>query len=71
MESYRTWLYRNAPASRMEEKKRDYFSPEEIEAILRAARQNPQIMGVFSACVPRGLAEIERESQNPGAPCSH
>ena len=71
LESYRTWLYRNVPASRTEEKKRDYFSPEEIEAILRAARQNPQIMGVFSACVPRGLAEIEQESQNPDVPCSH
>src|SRR5271165_3298361 len=65
LESYRTWLYRNVPASRMEEKKRDYFSPEEIEAILRAARQNPQIMGRFSACVPRDLTEIERESENP------
>jgi len=70
LESYRAWLYRNVPPSRMEEKKRDYFSPEEIEAILRAARQNPQIMSVFSACVPRGLAEIERESRNPDAPCA-
>ena len=70
LESYRTWLYRNVPASRMEEKKRDYFSPEEIESILRAARQNPQIMSAFSACVPRGLAEIERESRNPNAPCA-
>jgi len=71
LESYRTWLYCNIPASRIEKKKRDYFSPEEIEAILRAARQNPQIMGVFSACVPRDLAEVERKSQNPGAPCAH
>jgi hypothetical protein len=70
LELYRTWLYRNVPPSRMEEKKRDYFSPEEIEAILQAARQNPQIMSAFAACVPRGLAEIERESRNPGAPCS-
>ncbi len=69
LESYRTWLYRNVPASRMEEKKRDYFSPEEIEAILRATEQNPQLMDVFAACVPRGRAEIELASRNPGAPC--
>jgi integrase len=71
LESYRIWLYRNVPASKIEEKKRDYFSPEEIEVILRAAQQNPQIMGVFSTCVPRDVAEIERRSQNPGAPCPH
>jgi len=71
LESFRKWLYRNVPASRMEEKKRDYFSPEEIEAILLAVRQNPQIIGIFSACVPRGPAEIERESRNPGALCTH
>ena len=69
LESYRVWLYRNVPPSRMEEKRRDYFSPEEIEAILRAAQQNPQIMGVFSACVPRGLKEVERLSRDPRAPC--
>ena len=70
LESFRTWLYRNVPASRMEEKKRDYFSPEEIEAILQAAQRNPRIMAVFSACVPRGLAEIKSESQDPSAPCA-
>lgn len=70
LESFRVWLYRNVPASRMEEKKRDYFSPEEIESILRAARQNPQIMRVFLACVPRNLIEVERESRNPGSSCS-
>ena len=63
LESYRKWLYRNIPASRIEGKKRNYFSPEEIEAILLAVRQDPQIMGIFSACVPRGLAEVERESR--------
>jgi hypothetical protein len=71
LESYRTWLYDNIPPSRIAEKKRDYFSPEEIEAILRATAQNPQIMGIFSACVPRNLAEIEREARDPGAPCPH
>jgi hypothetical protein len=70
LQSYRKWLYRNVPASRMDEKKRDYFSPEEIEAIQRAAERNPKIMAVFTACIPRDRAEIERESRNPGAPCA-
>jgi integrase len=70
LESYRTWLYRNVPANKIERKKRDYFSPEEIEAILLAARQNPQIISIFSACVPRNLAEIERQALNPGARCA-
>ncbi len=70
LESYREWLYRNIPASRMEEKKRDYFTPDEIEAILAAERRNPRIMGVFAACVPRGLADIDRESRNPNLPCA-
>jgi len=69
LESYRTWLYRNVPPNRMEEKKRDYFSPEEIEAILSAVRQNPQMMRRFSACMPRNLTDIERESREPSASC--
>jgi hypothetical protein len=70
LESYRMWLYQNVPAGRVNEKKRDYFSPEEIEAILRATARNPQMMAVFTACIPRGRAEIERESRNPGEPCA-
>ena len=69
LESYRIWLYNNVPANKIEEKKRDYFSPAEIDAILLAARLDPQIMRAFSACVPRGLAEVEQRAQNPGAPC--
>jgi integrase len=58
LESYRTWLYRNIPPKHLPEKMRDYFSPEEIEAILAASRRNPQVMDVFSARPPRNLAEI-------------
>lgn len=70
LESYRTWLYRNVPASRMEEKKRDYFSPEEIETIRQATARNPKMMAVFTTCVPRDREEIEQESRNPDAPCA-
>jgi hypothetical protein len=69
LQSYRTWLYRNIPPSRMEEKKRDYFSPAEIDAILRVERQNPEVMRTFARCVPLSLADIEREAQQPAAAC--
>jgi hypothetical protein len=69
LESYRGWLYRNVPPSRMEEKRRDYFSPEEIEAILQAVQQDPAIGSALSTCVPRSLGAIERLSRSPGGPC--
>jgi integrase len=67
--SFRAWLYLNVPADRMEEKKRDYFSPSEIEAILAAMHSNPEIMRTFSKCVPRDLAAIAWEVNNPAAAC--
>ncbi len=69
LEQYRTWLYRNIPRDRIAEKKRDYFSPDEIEAILRAEKQRPGMMRRFAQCVPRNLAEIEDEARNPSVSC--
>jgi hypothetical protein len=70
LQSFRTWLYRNIPLNRMEEKKRDYFSPSEIQAILSAVQGNPQLIQTFVRCVPMDLAEIEREIQSPEGACS-
>jgi len=69
LQSYREWLYRNIPASRIEAKKRDYFSPEEIGAILRAERRHLEVMRAFERCVPLNLSDIEREAQQPAAAC--
>jgi hypothetical protein len=71
LESFRIWLYRNIPSRYLEQKRRDYFSPEEIEAILRAEREEPGVMQRLSTCVPRNLAEIEREIRNPSSRCDH
>jgi hypothetical protein len=60
LQAYRAWLYRNIPPERMNEKKRDYFSPEEIAAILRIAKTNPGFVRDLERCVPRNDAEIER-----------
>ncbi|MGH9846517.1 MAG: M48 family metalloprotease [Blastocatellia bacterium] len=32
---YRRWLYQNIPARKLEEKRRNYFTPEEIDAVPR------------------------------------
>lgn len=69
LEIYRSWLYRNVPAKRVKEKKRHYYSPEEITAILRAQKQRPEIMAAFLRCIPRNLAEIEQAARNPAGRC--
>ncbi len=69
LQLFRTWLYGNIPPNRVAEKKRDYFSPEEIEAILQAEKQHPEIMRTFARCIPGNLAEIERETRKPAAAC--
>jgi len=69
LESYRKWLYRNIPPSRLEEKKRDYFSPVEIEAILHARELNGEVMRTFARCMPMNLAEIEAAEKNPAIRC--
>src|SRR5262245_45562900 len=69
LEIYRTWLYRNIPRDTEAEKKRDYYTPEEIEALLQTETQHPGIMGKFLRCVPRNLAEITQEEVAPAADC--
>ncbi len=59
LKAYRRWLYTNVPASRLDEKRRDYFSPEEIDAIETAAKDRPQLYDAWRRHVPRSLAEIE------------
>lgn len=71
LQLYRTWLYQNVPANRMPEKKANYFSPEEIDAILRAVREDPHVMQTFARCVPRDIMEIQREARNPSGSCDH
>ena len=55
---YRRWLYQNIPAKNLDEKKRNYFSPEEIEKMLEILKQKPQMIDVWRKKVPRNLGEI-------------
>lgn len=67
--AYRRWLYANIPSARIAAKKRDYFTPEEIEAIVKAARENPGILEVYRHCIPHNLAAVESEAANPAGAC--
>jgi hypothetical protein len=58
LKAYRQWLYRNIPAKKMAEKRRNYFSPEEIEAIEAKVKQKPEWLQYFLKYVPRNLQEI-------------
>ena len=55
---YRQWLYQNIPAEKIAAKKRDYFSPEEIDLILQAIEKKPGLIDFWIKNVPRNLKEI-------------
>ena len=61
LKEYRQWLYRNIPARSLEEKKRDYFSPEEIDAMVSATQKRPDLFAHWFKHVPRNLKEILAE----------
>jgi hypothetical protein len=57
--AYRTWLYDHIPLNKLAEKRRDYFSPEEIDAIVAAATQRPDLLDYWIHHVPMNLADIQ------------
>jgi hypothetical protein len=61
LKEYRQWLYQHIPAKRVEEKKRNYFSPEEIDAIVAATQRQPELFAYWRKHVPRNLKEILAE----------
>jgi hypothetical protein len=61
LKAYRKWLYANVPAKKLAEKQRNYFSPEEIDAIELKRKQYPELMPYWLKRVPRNLQEIARE----------
>lgn len=40
LKEYRDWLYQNIPQKNLAEKQRDYFSPEEIDKVMKLFQQN-------------------------------
>jgi hypothetical protein len=58
LKAYRGWLYDHVPAKKLAEKRRDYFSPEEIDAILAATAQRPDLFDYWLHHVPMTLADV-------------
>ena len=60
LKSYRVWLYSHIPANKLAEKRRNYFSPVEIDALQSKLRVQPELMKQWRKSPPRSLEEIER-----------
>jgi len=58
LKEYRQWVYQNIPASKLEAKRLNYFSPEEIDAILFASRARPDLLRYWLKHVPLNLDQI-------------
>ncbi|MEP7343442.1 MAG: M48 family metalloprotease [Acidobacteriota bacterium] len=65
LKSYRWWLYNHIPANKLAEKKRNYFSPEEIDALQSKLRTQPELMKQWRKAPPHSLEEIERTANPP------
>lgn len=61
LSDYRTWLYRNVPVDKLEEKRRNYFSPEEIDVVVETLHRRPELLTYWLKHVPRNLAEVQAD----------
>jgi len=57
---YRRWLYKNIPPKKVKTKRRNYFSPEEIELMLDILKQKPSMIDVWRKRVPKNLEAIRK-----------
>ena len=60
LKTYRTWVYSHVPSGKVQEKRRNYFSPEEITAIQGKLQKQPELFQYWSRHVPTNLDEIQR-----------
>lgn len=61
LKSYRKWLYQNIPPKNVEAKKRNYFSPVEIDSMLLLLKEKPEMINFWRKRVPRNLNDIKVE----------
>jgi len=59
LKNYRTWVYIHIPPSKLQEKRRNYFSPEEIAAIEKKLLEQPDLFAYWSEHVPMNLQAIQ------------
>ncbi|MEP7273190.1 MAG: hypothetical protein ABI882_16945 [Acidobacteriota bacterium] len=62
LKEYRQWLYEHVPARKLAEKRSNYFSPEEIDALVSMSAARPCLFGYWRKRVPRDLSEILRSA---------
>ena len=60
LKTYRTWVYTHIPASKVQEKRRNYFSPEEITAIQVKLQEQPDLFQYWSRHMPTNVQEIQQ-----------
>lgn len=58
LKNYRAWVYVHIPPSKLQEKRRNYFSPEEIAAIEKKLLEQPDLFAYWSEHVPMNLRAI-------------
>ena len=56
--SYREWVYQHVPPKAVTNKRRNYFSPDEISAILQLSQADPTLYSYWKKHVPLNLQEI-------------
>ncbi len=61
LKEYRQWLYQHVPHQKLPAKQRNYFSPEEIDAILSLSYERPELLTYWLKHVPRNLGEIREQ----------
>ena len=59
LRSYRKWVYAHISPNKLPEKRRNYFSPEEIGAIQILLQERPELFGYWRRHVPMNLQEIQ------------
>lgn len=58
LKSYRTWVYAHIPPEKLSPKRRNYFSPEEIDAIQTQLHGHPGRFVYWSKHVPLNLEQV-------------
>ncbi len=58
---YRQWLYKNVDARTLKEKQKDYFSPDEIEAIQSIIQKQPHTLDYWLRHVPLSMEGIKKQ----------
>ena len=63
LKSYRNWVYAHIPPDKLQQKHRNYFSPEEIENIQIRLHEHPELFAYWNKHVPLNLQEIQNSQR--------